>query len=118
MLLVLLGAFVALGGQFIFERWKAGRRRKVLLLALEEELRAVAFNPEHRSFGGFTSQTFDELFADVALLLPPEPARNIIRYHLRMKHLQTRVGGNYPPDIPQVREMEDMRERLLSELRP
>ena len=38
-LLIVLGAVLALGGQFILEMWKASRRRDVLLLALEEELR-------------------------------------------------------------------------------
>ena len=46
------------------EWWKARRRRTVVLLALEEELRGVAFNPKDQTFAGFTSQVFDELFVD------------------------------------------------------
>ena len=67
-LLIVLGAILALGGQFILETWKAARRRDVLLMALEEELQAVAFDAPNQGFAGFTSQTFDELFADVVFV--------------------------------------------------
>ena len=89
--LVILGALVALGGQFIFERWTESSRRVVVALALEEELRGTAFYPQEGSFGGFSSQTLDTLFAEISSLLPPELSRRTIRYHLRMKHLSCRI---------------------------
>lgn len=78
-LLIVLGAFLALVGQFILEMYKAARRRDVLLMALEEELRAVAFDAPNQWFAGFTSQTFDELFADVALLLLDQREPSVLR---------------------------------------
>ena len=114
-LLVVLGAAVALFGQFILEHWRESKRRTVILLALEEELRAVAFKPGSKYISGFTSQTFDELFADIAALLPPVTARRVIRYHLRMKHLD----GIYRVMLTEeaVREMESLRDELVSEVR-
>ncbi len=52
-LLVILGAAIGLLSNIGVERWKAERRRTVILLALEEELHAVAFYPSDRCFGGF-----------------------------------------------------------------
>ncbi len=115
-LLIILGAAIGLLSNIGVERWKAERRRTVVLLALEEELRAVAFNPPARSFGGFTSQTFDALFSDIAALLPPETARRIIRYHLRMKHLAGRRAP-HPDGIEHVRQVENLRDELLKDIK-
>ncbi len=117
----ILGATFALVGQFFLENWKAARRRKALRMVLREELRAVRFDPPKHSFGGFTSQTFDQLFADVALLLPMETAQRVIRYHFRMKHLEERIRERDPhtlPTIDHIKEMEGIRDSLVKDLAP
>lgn len=117
-LLVILGAVVALGGQIILQRWKWARRRRVIVVALEEELRAVVFDEGGQTFGGFSSQTFDELYADIAALLPDDLARQVIRYHFRMKHLEWVLrdrGGR--PTAQEIRDMEQVHDQILWALR-
>ncbi len=108
----ILGAVFALAGQFFLEKWRVARHRKALRMVLREELRAVRFDAPNQTFGAFTSQTFDQLFADVALLLPLVTAQTVIRYHFRMKHLEGRIREWDPltlPTIDHVKEMEGIR---------
>jgi len=112
-LLILLGAALAIGGEILMERWRDTRRRRVLALALEEELRAVYF--DDHGFGGYTAQTFDEFFPEIAALLPPNLAREVIRYHFRMNHFKA-VGGEVPPSVTELREMAGIRNDLVRQL--
>ena len=119
LLLAVLGGLVALFGQSFLEKRKEARRRDVLQMALREELRAVAFTAPAQTFAGFTSQTFDELFADIGLLLPLGMAQTVIRYHLRMKHLESRIQKGMVGTAPTIEEVEDMeaiRDSLLNDL--
>ncbi len=115
----ILGAVFALAGQFFLEKWRVARHRKALRMVLREELCAVRFDAPNQTFGGFTSQTFDQLFADVALLLPLVTAQTVIRYHFRMKHLEERIREGDPrtlPTIDHVKEMEGIRDSLVRDL--
>ena len=112
-LLVLLGAAVALAGQWFHELRRDRKRRSVIILALEEELLAVEFL--EGGFSGFTSQTFDELFPDISALLHPELARRVMNYHLSMKHIAARPP-EYPGRIADVNRMHRIRDSLLVEL--
>ncbi len=64
---------------------------------------------ESGAFVGFTSQTFDDLFSDIAALLDPTTARHVIRYHFRMKFLDGRMGSA-------VAAMEGERDDLLRKI--
>ena len=115
----ILGAVFALAGQFFLEKWRVARHRKALRMVLREELCAVRFDAPNQTFGAFTSQTFDQLFADVALLLPLVTAQTVIRYHFRMKHLEERIQVGDPhtlPTIDHVKEMEGIRDSLVRDL--
>ncbi|MCH7564919.1 MAG: hypothetical protein IH968_13970 [Gemmatimonadetes bacterium] len=115
MLLVLLGAVVAFGGQFAFHRWRSAHRLREIALALEEELRGTAFRPPH--FSGFHDEAFSTFLADIPML-PHETARRILRYYFRMRYLrhQQMPGGDATEDS--VAEMETIRNQLLGELKP
>ena len=114
MLLVLLGAVVALGGQFVFHRWRSAHRLKEIALALEEELRGTAFRPPQ--FSGFHDEAFSTFLADIPML-PHETARKILRYYFRMRYLrhQGMPGGAATYDT--VAEMERIRDQLVGELK-
>ena len=111
MLLVLLGAVTAIGGQFVFDHQRVAHRRKEIALAIEEELRGTVFDPQ--GFGGFSDQAFDTFLADIPIL-PDETARKILRYYFRMKHLKRFVGIPGAPDIGDVAEIRD---QLVGELK-
>jgi hypothetical protein len=93
-----IGATLALAGQWLVRRAAKAWTAKRLTIAYWEELSAVQFYgpPRHAlNFGGFSSQTFDTLFRDLAESLPESLARDIMRYHWRMKYLtdQRKVDG-------------------------
>ncbi len=116
--MVVLGGLLTLGGQWVQGRIHDAKRRKVILLALEEELQAVEFgvNMPGAGFGGFSSQTFDELFSDIPALLPAAVAQDVLRYHFRMKHLAlSAVKASLPPS--HVTEMAERRDGLLDRVR-
>ncbi len=86
----LIGAALALLGQSLTRRGLKARTARRLCVAFWEELSATQFyaldaNP---SFGGFSSQTFDSLFRELAVTLPDLLARDLMRYHWRMKYLE------------------------------
>ena len=65
-------------------------------------------------FAGFSTQTFDSLFSEMALNLPLTLAQDLMRYHWRMK---------WPEEKKQLRQMQldprsgkanELRERLLA----
>lgn len=86
-----VGAVIALVGQGVFERWKTVRLGRSLAGALWEELSATEF-AEHGgqlTYGGFSTQVFDTLFADISHSLPESLKRAVLRYHWKMKFVQT-----------------------------
>ncbi len=85
-----IGAILALAAQWIVRRAVRARTAKRLALAFWEELSAVHFyGPENKpNFAGFSSQTFDTLFQEMASTLPESLARDLMRYHWRMKYLE------------------------------
>ena len=95
-LLLFLGALLAVAGQRALEYERKARVAKRLALAFKEELDAVQFDsnppekgkPLHRRIGGYTSQTFDTLFVEMAVTLPEELAVALMRYHWRMNFLR------------------------------
>ena len=103
MIELLAGAVIALLGQWLVNRARNAWTAKRIALAFYEELSAVSFadvgyvSLQHkRRIGGFTSQTFDTLFAAVATTLPRSLTKALMRYHWRMKMLsdfQQKVGS-------------------------
>ena len=85
-----IGAALALVGQWLVRKAAKAWTAKRLALAFWEELKAVNFygSAQHIDFGGFSSQTFDTLFRELAESLPETLARDIMRYHWRMKYLE------------------------------
>ncbi len=73
---VLLGAALALVSQAVYERLRDAHRARAVADALEAELHGVVFGEQ--SFGGFSSHVFDELFGDIAALLPGKLVREVI----------------------------------------
>lgn len=118
----LLGAMLALAGQWLVRRGaKAGAARR-LAVAFWEELNAVNFyGPANQpNFAGFSSQTFDSLFRDMAEVLPDSLARDLMRYHWRMKYLQEMKPVSIPASggvNPQYcAEAQSLRDQLLARL--
>jgi hypothetical protein len=95
-----IGAALALVGQWLIRKAAKAWTAKRLSLAFWEELNAVTFYgpPQYApNFGGFSSQTFDTLFRELAESLPETLARDVMRYHWRMKFLEeTRTAGGTP----------------------
>jgi hypothetical protein len=72
------------------------------------------------NFAGFSTQTFDTLFREVAEALPESLARDLMRYHWRMKYLEEAksitipsTGGVHPIFWS---ESKDLHDRLLQRL--
>lgn len=82
----LIGAVVALLGQGIHKRWRDAIAARAVAIALWEELAAVQFGSSW--FEGFSSDTFDMLFREVAHVLPEDLFRAVVRYHWKMKFLE------------------------------
>ena len=72
------------------------------------------------NFAGFSSQTFDSLFRDMADALPDSLVRDLMRYHWRMKYLEEMKPVSIPSSggvNPQFwEEAKDLREQLLQRL--
>jgi len=113
-----IGAFLALLGQGIWERARKAWLARRLALAFREELCAVEFDPSNvPRIGGFSSQTFDTLFRDMAEALPDSLIADLMRYHLRMKLLvahQERHGTVGPLD--DLQELPKSRDLLVERL--
>ena len=113
-----IGAALALLGQAFSHEVKRARTARRLCVALWEELSAVYFyTGEIPNFAGFSSQVFDSLFRDLADALPESLARDVMRYHWRMKYLEEvksvtagRVNTHF------LGEAQSLRERLLKRL--
>jgi hypothetical protein len=86
----LFGAIMALGGQALARRLLTARTAKRLCMAFWEELQAVNFYEGGGvpNFAGFSSQTFDSLFQELAHSLPETLTRDLMRYHWRMKYME------------------------------
>src|SRR5437867_3381501 len=88
-----LGGIVGQIGHSLLIRWRAAGSARRLCTAFWEELSAVVFGKLPASqgggplIGGFSSQTFDTMYADVVRSLPDSLARDLMRYHWRMKYL-------------------------------
>jgi len=119
----LIGAVIALSGQYVVHRFGRARTGRRLALAFWEELSAVNFYGGPSSppnFAGFSAQTFDSLFREVAETLPESLARDLMRYHWRMKYLEEAKtvtipssGGVHPKFWA---ESKDLHDRLLPRL--
>lgn len=86
----LIGAVLALLGQWLVRRASRAVTARRLALAFWEELSATHFYgpPDKPNFAGLSSQTFDTLFREVAATLPESLARDLMRYHWRMKYME------------------------------
>jgi hypothetical protein len=119
----LIGAILALAGQSLLRKASKARIAKRLAIALWEELSATQFyGPEEMpNFVGFSSQTFDGLFREVAEAVPESLSRDLMRYHWRMKYMESMK----PVTIPRSRgvqsqfwaEARDLHVRLMTRLK-
>src|SRR5712692_9505190 len=93
------GAVLALLAQGVWLRLQRVITARALAVAFWEELSAVAFGTAGPAqgnvpqIGGFSSQTFDTLFGDMARTLPHQLVRDLMRYHWRMKLLVALQAG-------------------------
>jgi hypothetical protein len=100
-----VGAGIALGVQWIVARARRAATARSLAIAFWEELSAAQFasngvdnkgRPQFFTIGGFSSQTFDSLFREMAQSLPDSLARDLMRYHWRVKFLlEAHKGDDY-----------------------
>jgi hypothetical protein len=115
-----LGAIFALLGQSLTRRVTRARTGKRLAIAFWEELSAVNFYgpPESPNFAGFSSQTLDSLFREVADSLPESMARDLMRYHWRMKYMEEMKSITIPTsghvNTKFWAEAKELRDRLLT----
>ena len=97
---VAIGVVGTLGASLIRHRFETAVTSKRLASAFEEELRAVAFNqignPQSPiySVAGFSTQTFDSLFIQMAQSMPTSLVQDLMRYHWRMKYLMATTASN------------------------
>ena len=109
----LFGAGIALvlqSGWVRLNRVHAGQR---LSMAFWEELSAVNFydTGDGPKFAGFTSQTFDTLFREMAISIPADLSRALMQYHWRMKWLAERISlVGIPGDVFSEADMQFLRE--------
>jgi hypothetical protein len=111
-----IGAALALVGQWLIQKAAKAWKAKRLSLAFWEELSAVNFYgpPQHApNFAGFSSQTFDSLFSELAESLPETLARDVMRYHWRMKFLDETKSGGGTPHLQFWNEAKSLHEVLL-----
>ena len=118
----LLGAAIALLGQSVVRRAAAARTGKRLAVAFWEELSAVNFygsgaGAAAPNFAGFSSQTFDTLFREMAQVLPEHLSRDLMRYHWRMKYLEETKSVSIPTTGGVNRQFFDEGKALNHELR-
>lgn len=118
----LIGAVLALAAQWLLREATKARTAKRLSTALWEELSATQFyGPAPRAnFAGFSSQTFDGLFREVAEALPESLSRDLMRYHWRMKYMESMKSVTIPSSggvHPEMwSEAKNLHSRLLSRL--
>ncbi len=115
------GGAIALAGQTLFLRHASAKTAQRLAAAFWEELSAAYFynDGSYRGFTGFSSQVFDSLFKETAEAFPDSLARDVMRYHWRMKFLhadQARNELGHPANQGFVTEAEQLRARLLLRL--
>ncbi|UCG89231.1 MAG: hypothetical protein JSW71_12100 [Gemmatimonadota bacterium] len=117
----LIGAVFALLGQAITRRATRAHTAQNLSMAFWEELNAVAFTPgEKPNFAGFSSQTFDSLFKEMAEAMPASLTRGVMRYHWLMKYLEEmkpitmQLSGGVPKN--RWADAESLHRRLLARL--
>jgi hypothetical protein len=116
----LLGATVALLGQALTRRAQKIRTARRLAVAFWEELSAVHFYgpADTPNFAGFSSQTFDSLFRELAETLPEALARDLMRYHWRMKYMEEqKLYTQGRVNLQFWREARGLQERLLERLK-
>jgi len=117
-ILLFAGAALAWLFQLVYERSRDSHRSKRGADVVEAELHGTHFSPV--SFGGFSAHAFDELFAEIADLLPRDLAREVIGYHLRMKYLEEHLadpekyGGPVHPAW--IAAEKDRRDKLVGRL--
>jgi hypothetical protein len=87
------GASLALFGGGLGRRYQTKATGRAVAVAFWEELKATRFYVDTSShnmgplIGGFSSQTFDTLFAEMVRSLPESLVRSLMGYHLRVKYL-------------------------------
>jgi hypothetical protein len=119
----LIGAVLALLGQALVRKGARARTARKLCIAFGEELEAVNFYgpPDMPNFAGFSSQTFDSLFKEIAESLPESLARALMRYHWRMKYMEEMKSVTIPSSggvQPKFwAEMKDLHRSLLGRLK-
>ncbi len=107
-----IGAGLALLSRAFTERLARARLAKRLARAFWEELAAIEFNGQG-GFAGFTSQTFDTLFREMANALPENLTRKLMRYHWRMKFLEEMKPTPHPKFAAEAEQSnQDLRGRL------
>lgn len=124
----LTGAIVAVVlDRVVIARVQAATTARALAMAFSEELAAVEFSkPESGSgrrqapeFAGFSSQTFDTLFEELAGTLPKSLAEDLMRYHWRMKFFADQLahGHNLGERVQMLDEAITTHARLAIRLR-
>jgi hypothetical protein len=100
----LVGAVLALLGQALIRKGTRARTARKLCIAFWEELKAVNFyGPADKpNFAGFSSQTFDSLFKEIADTLPESLACALMRYHWRPREADGVVHGSALTGYPQI----------------
>ena len=102
------GACLALFGQWLGNRYDEKALGQRLVTAFWEELSATNFytsnsvNYPGPAIGGYSSQTFDTLYAEMVRSLPATVARDLMRYHLRMKYLWSQQVSGIPLGLQQT----------------
>jgi len=114
-----IGAVFALVGQWLIRRAGKAWTAKRLAVAFWEELTAVSFYgpPQYGpNFGGFSSQTFDTLFRELAESLPETLARALMQYHWRMKYLNEQKSDGTALNQTFWDEAKELHSRLRNRL--
>ena len=75
-----------------------------------------------KGFGGFSAIAFDMMLPQIAELFPGPLARDVMGYHLRMKHLNDVLRnpsayGGQTLDAPSVTQMHHRRDELIPRLK-
>jgi hypothetical protein len=113
-----VGAVLALLGQGVWDRFRKASIARGLAIAYWEELSAVRIKTvDVPQIGGFSSQTYDTLFRELAEVMPDSLMRDLMRYHWRMKLLDASQEGRGGVSwVTGLQEAEELRDDLLARL--
>jgi len=118
------GALASLAIQGVWKLRQDAITAKHLCVAFREELLATSFyvsrsvNRPGRCMGGFSSQTFDSVFAEALRALPISLSRHLMNYHWRAKYLWEQQAQLPSLDLldKSYDELKALREDLLLRL--